>query len=479
MRSALAAPWLSVTLVLAAALGLWGCASVALPVRADRPLQPPPARLAAVAEQVSVSGRQGRRLDQRQREAVLQQVGQQGSAPALQRHLAAQSAADADVHLHSGNQARLLIDGPSTFAAMFEAIEQARHSVLLESYIIEHGEIAQQLAALLKRKRAQGVPVAVIYDALGSIGTDTGYFDGLRSAGIAVCAFNPVIPLQRTGYWDISHRDHRKILVVDRQTAFTGGINISEVYASGSSGAFSRARRAANPSPQQGWRDTQILLRGSAAPALEDLLRATWQQQGCEPALPPPASDAPRAAGQQLVRIVPATPDDGFNPIYAMLLTAIDSAQRSVYLTMAYFAPGEDMVAALCDAARRGVDVQLLLPSVSDFTPVLHAGRSYYDRLLEAGVKLHELQDAVLHAKTAVIDGVVSTVGSSNMDWRSFVGNNEVNAVVFGEDFGDTMTRMFRQDLAAAQPITLEAWRARPLWQRARERLAHWFERWW
>jgi cardiolipin synthase len=162
-----------------------------------------------------------------------------------------------------------------------------------------------------------------------------------------------------------------------------------------------------------------------------------------------------------------------------MLLAAIDTAQRSIHLTMAYFAPGQDMIDALTDAARRGVDVQLVLPSVSDFAPVLYAGQSYYDHLLSAGVRIHELQHAVLHSKTAVIDGVVSTVGSSNLDWRSFSANNEVNAVVYGDDFGDTMQRMFEQDVAASREVTLERWRARSPWARVRELAARAFEAWW
>jgi len=464
------------------AAGLSACAvSPLLTPRADLPLRQPTA--SALARQLHVQGQRGR-LNAAQREALLQRVGSQGSHALLQRHLAVMSASG-EVNLHAGNDAQLLVDGPATFAAMFKAIEQARQTVLLESYIVEHAGIAQELATLLMRKREQGVRVAMIYDALGSFGTDSAYFEGLRTAGIPVCAFNPLNPLQqKLGYWDITHRDHRKILVVDREIGFVGGINISAVYTSGS---FGRKRRAATPASeeQQGWRDTQIQLRGPAAAALDDLVRETWHSQACAddalPAMPPPARIQPSAAaaGQQLVRVIPSSPLDEFNEIYAMLLGAIDGSQRSVYLTMAYFAPGRDMVDALCEAAQRGVDVQLILPSVSDFAPVLHAGRSYYARLLEAGVQIHELQDAVLHAKTAVIDGVVSTVGSSNMDWRSFTGNNEVNAVVIGEDFGDGMTRMFRQDLAASQPVTREAWAQRPLWQRTRESLARLFERWW
>lgn len=468
---------------LCAASLIGACAVTPLPrARADMPLPASaPPSTAAVAGKVEVVAPRGR-LDQAERKALLERIGDQGSEHLVKRHLA-NMARFGSVDLYAGNDADLLIDGPATFAAMFRAIEAARHSILLESYIVEHDHVAQDFAALLKRKRADGVQVAVIYDAVGSIGTNKAYFEGLRAAGIAVCAFNPINPLKadgRPGYWDITHRDHRKILVVDRTVGFVGGINISAVYSSGSFGGKAKLRDA-DKAKDEGWRDTQIELRGTAAPALDDLVRATWKTQNCQDPLPAvtPARPAKLAAGAQLVRIVPSTPDDAANPIYAMLLTAIDGAQRSVHLTMAYFAPGTDMVDALCDAARRGVDVQLILPSISDFKPVLHAGRSYYTRLLEAGVKLYELQDAVLHAKTAVIDGVVSTVGSSNLDWRSFTGNNEVNAVVIGEDFGASMERMFRQDLGASHQITREAWAQRSLLQRLRELSARLFERLW
>lgn len=464
------------------AFGLGGCASLGTIVpRADMPPPPATTSSSAVARQLTVQSHRGR-LGPEARAAMLQRVGEQGKASLMQRHLAAMASVG-PVQLHAGNEAKLLIDGPATFAAMFQAIERARSTVLLESYIVEHAPIAQKLAALLKRKREQGVQVAMLYDALGSRGTDRDYFDGLAAAGIAVCSFNPVGPSARPGYWDIMHRDHRKILVVDRETSFTGGINISAVYSLGSfsrrSPAAAPAASAASAPADEGWRDTQILLRGSAAVALEDLLRETWRQQGCRGVLPPPAGAGAGPVGEQLVRIVPSTPDDEYNQIYAMLLSAIDASQRSVHLTMAYFAPGRDMVDALCEAAQRGVDVQLILPSISDFTPVLYAGRSYYTRLLKAGVKIHELQDAVLHAKTAVIDGVVSTVGSSNLDWRSFTGNNEVNAVVIGEDFGGAMTRMFERDLQDSQSIEPAAWARRPLWHRLRETAARLFERWW
>jgi cardiolipin synthase A/B len=422
-------------------------------------------------------------LDEAGRQRLVQRLAQQGGGPLLHRHLAAM-AAFGEVDLLAGNSVQLLVDGPATFAAMFDAISRARHSILLESYIIEDVSVAARLADLLKRKRAEGVNVAIIYDAVGSLGTDASFFDNLRLSGILVCAFNPVNPVQRPGYWGISHRDHRKILTVDRRVAFTGGINISGVYASGSFGR----RHQVKVDPDNGWRDTQLAIQGTAAEALDDLVRDTWRQQGCEGALQPPVvpaaaavnvSQRGAATGGAVLRIVASTPHDPVNPIHAMLLGAIEAAQRSVHLTMAYFAPGDEMVQALCDAARRGVDVQLILPMVSDFKPVLYAGQSRYAQLLDAGVRIHELETAVLHAKTAVIDGVVSTVGSSNLDWRSFSANNEVNAVVLGQEFGDDMARMFRRDLAASREVTAEAWQRRAWTRRLREQLAVTFERWW
>ena len=438
----------------------------------------------ALAAQVQVRGARGR-LTSTQRSQLLAGVAGQGSGELLRRHLAVMAAADAATDdaaplLFAQNGVQLLSDGPRAFAAMFAAIESARHSVLLQSYIVEDTGIAERLAALLARKRAEGVQVALLYDDLGSFGTDAGFFDRLRAAGVATCALQPVSPLKRPGWWSITERDHRKILVVDRQTGFTGGINISAVYASGS---FGRGGRASRPASNDiGWRDTQVQVRGPAAVAMDDMVRDTWAMQGCSGALGLPGAlpiVTATAAGSAVVRLVTAHPGEPINRIYTLLLDAIDTSQRSVHLTMAYFAPGQDMLDALCDAARRGVDVQLVLPARSDFLPVLHAGRSYYERLLSAGVRVHELRDAVLHAKTAVIDGVVSTVGSSNMDWRSFVGNAELNAVVYGEDFGDAMQRMFVQDVKASTPITLAAWRERPLWQRSTETLARWFEAWW
>ncbi len=433
---------------------------------------------ANLSQAVSISGAHGNALGADARARVLGQVAAQGSAPLLKNQLAAM-ARFGEVDLHAGNQVRLLLDGPATFKAMFEAIRAARKSILLESYIVEDASVARELATLLKACRAEGLEVAMLYDAVGSIGTDQAFFDGLRDAGVKVCKFNPLNPLERPGYWAISHRDHRKLLVLDDALAFTGGINISSVYASGSLGGRRRTLSAGPVSRDEGWRDTQIAIRGPAALATGELLRESWRKQGCEGELVRALPSSARASGGELVRIIAATPDDRESRIYQLLLTSIRASKHSVYMTMAYFAPGREMLEALEAAARRGVEVKLILPSVSDFTPVLEAGRASYARLLAAGVEIHELQSAVLHAKTAVIDGVVSTVGSSNMDWRSFSANDEINAVVLGEDFGGEMTKAFERDLAASARINEGAWRRRPLLDRLRQAFYQLFERLW
>ena len=478
---------------LGASVGLVACGTPRAPVNGRLPDPPSGApTLTRVAAQVDVVGPRGP-LNQAKREQAVQAAAAQGKADLLKRQIAAMSAFG-DVDLYAGNDAQLLVDGPATFAAMFAAIDKARRQIVLESYIIEDADVSRQLADRLLKRRAEGLEVAVLYDGVGSLGTDEAYFDRLRQGGIAVCAFNPVNPLkQRTRYHKITQRDHRKMLVVDGETGFTGGINISAVYSSGSGsfggGSASKAPKAKPQSSetadgkakadgksddkaeQKGWRDTMVQVRGPATQALH-----TMFCEGSVAAIAPPPGPP---AGQQLMRVIPASPQDTENRIYTLLLGSIRASQRSVYLTMAYFAPGEDMVEALSEAARRGVDVQLILPSRSDFGPVMQAGRSHYERMLKAGVQIHELQDAVLHAKTAVIDGVVSTIGSSNMDWRSFVHNNEVNAVVLGEDFGGAMTRMFERDRTASKTIELQRWQDRGLWQRGKEYFSRMFEQWW
>lgn len=466
MHPLAAGRWTSALLL--SGLSLAGCST--LPARDAAAANPVPGR-------VTVLGAGGP-LSPPQETRTLRRVAAEGEKDLLALHLQVLGMSG-DVDLYRGNRTRLLVDGPATFGAMKAAIALARGRVLLESYIVEDSGVAAEVAQLLLQRAAAGVQVALLVDAVGSIRTPEAFFKRLTDGGVAVCFFNPLSPTLRPGQGGLSkinHRDHRKLLVVDDEVAFTGGINISRVYGSGSVG---RRSTAATETLTDGWRDTQIEMRGPVVPALAQLFAKTWHGQGCAGVLGPPA---PRTAaaepGQRIVKIMASDPRDEGNRIYTALLAAVDKAQRSVRMTMAYFAPGPDFVQALCDAARRGVSVEMVLPGRSDSALVLHAGRSYYAQMLQAGVQIHEMERAIMHAKTAVIDGVFSTVGSSNLDWRSFVDNSELNVVVLGEDFGAEMAALFERDRAASQPITPQAWAERGLRRRTLERLGRLAERW-
>lgn len=374
-----------------------------------------------------------------------------------------------DTLLIVGNDAQLLVDGPKTHRAMFAAMSEARTQINLESYILEdvQFESGTNLSGLLLAKRAQGVEVNVIYDAIGSSHTPKSFFEKLRAGGVNCCEFNPVmLP------WKLNHRDHRKILVVDGSLAFTGGINLSSAY---SSGSFGLRKRRKEERLEDGWRDTHIAVRGPAAFEFQKLFLDTWQRQACAKPDAKQTAAQPAAAGDKVLRVIGSSPDNNASEMYLALLAAIEHAESQIYITMAYFVPDPNTIAALKRAAERGVDVKLILPGFSDFWAVFHAGRSHYSDLLRSGVRIYEQRDALLHAKTAVIDGVWSTVGSTNMDWRSYMHNDEVNAIVLGEDFGRTMLAMFEGDLAVATPIDPARWERRS----RKFKFKEWFARRW
>lgn len=423
----------------------------------------------ATAERVTLVDRNGP-VDAAAEARDLARVRAEGNAKLFEHHLGVLAGAG-DTQLLRGNTARLLVDGPVTFAAMKAAIAAAKHRILVEFYIVEDEGVAAEVADLLLRKASEGVSIALMYDSVGSLGTERAFFDRLRNGGVKVCAFNPINPLERPGHWGLLQRNHRKMLAADSDVAFTGGINLSNVYAEGS---FSSGRSKKPPEDvkRQGWRDTQIELRGPVVSALATVFRESWMRQGCEGELPPAPAPRVAAPGQRVVKLVAGNPDNGINPTYKALLRGVDAAQRSVQLTMAYFAPGPELIQALCDASRRGVAVSLVLPGRSDVTMVLHAARSRYAQLLEAGVQIHEMSNAVMHAKTAVIDGVFSSVGSSNLDWRSIVGNNEIDVIVLGDDFGEQMQALFARDQAASESIDASRWAKRGIGQRLLEGVA-------
>jgi cardiolipin synthase A/B len=407
-------------------------------------------------------------LTTQQSKAILSKLDSNGKPTGIfEQHLALEQEILGD-SLVVGNKVTLLVDGPSTYEAMFAAIAKAKDNIDMETYIIEDDDEGRRFSDALIAKQKAGVQVNFIYDSVGSIGTPKAFFQPMRDAGIKVLEFNPVNPLALRKGWNVNRRDHRKLLVVDGRIAFVGGVNISSVYSSGSS--VSRSSHAKPPqSGQQPWRDTHIRIEGPVAASFQTLFMDTWKEQKGDPL--PKRNYFPRIApdGDEVVRAIGSSPEQPYSVIYVTLLSAINSAQSQVYLTNAYFVPDPQMLTALKDAVARGVDVRLLLPGKSDSALVTYASHSFYDELLSAGVKIYERQDALLHAKTAVIDGVWSTIGSTNLDWRSFVTNQEINAVVLSPGFGAQMLKMFNDDLQQSTLITLENWRRRSIVSRIKE----------
>lgn len=393
------------------------------------------------------------------------------------RHLALEGAIGSSP-LVAGNKVVLLQDGPATYKAMFAAIDAARDHIDMETYILEDDDVGKKFAAALIAKQQAGVQVNLIHDSVGTLGTPKEFFQPLIDAGIRVLEFNPINPLTAKAGWDVNQRDHRKLLVVDGRVAILGGINISSVYSGGSFSQGSGRKTVRRPEGALPWRDTDLQITGPVVAEFQKLFMDTWEKQKGEPL--PQRNYFPdlTRTGNNVVRAIGSSPDDPYSLIYATLISALRSAETEILLTNAYFVPDPQLIEALTGAVARGVDVKLILPSQTDSWLVFNAGRAHYEVLLRAGVKIFERQEALLHAKTAVIDGVWSTVGSTNLDWRSFLHNQEINAVVLGGEFGDEMRAAFMKDLASSKSVTLEEWERRPIDMRIKEGIGRMWEYW-
>ncbi len=423
------------------------------------------------AQQVEFEGAQGP-VSESKSDAIIDHLeNSAGATDVLQKHLAYEQAVNAGSPLVIGNKLVLLQNGPATYQAMFTAMRGARNSINLETYIFDDDEIGRQFADLLLERQAAGVQVNLIYDSIGAINTPKAFFDRLKGGGIRVLEFNPVNPLQgNKKEWRLNNRDHRRQLVIDGRIAFTGGINISGTYASAPRGKRSWRMRDQPPDKATGWRDTHIQIEGPVVAEFQNLFMETWARQKGEPLPAKNYFPKLKSQGDEIVRAIGSTPEDEQSLIYLTLISALTHAEREVHLTIAYFAPDPQLLKALYDARRRGVDVVLVLPSFSDNSAIFNLGRSYYTELLKGGIRIYERRGAVMHAKTACIDGVWSTIGSTNLDWRSFLHNDEINAVILGRGFAGQMETMFAQDIKDSDEIKLDKWQHRSLLHRIKER---------
>jgi cardiolipin synthase len=357
-----------------------------------------------------------------------------------------------------GNQVEVYFEGRTAFAAMREAALAAKSEILLESYIFKDDATGRLFLEGAKAAAARGLKVRVLADAMGSYSTRAGFWREMESHGIETHLFHPVFKQ----LWYQPFRDHRKILVVDRGVAFTGGMNIGEEYGS------------PRPRPGQLWRDTHVRVAGPAAWEMAVVFSEGWQHAGGEPfAIEPLPANAAEGPGSRIL-VLDSRPNRGQAESAAVLAAIAAACKERLWITNAYFAPGRRAVRILEETAARGVDVRLLLPGQTDVPIVRRAAHGYYGALLECGARIFEYEAAILHAKSLVADGLVSVVGSTNLDFRSFLFNAECDLLILCPEVGATMERTFRADLEKSTEIRRAEWRRRPLAERLGDRAARW-----
>lgn len=351
------------------------------------------------------------------------------------------------------NKVRILKTGRETFQTILNAVSSAQKIICIEFYIFKDDNSGRQLAELLKKKAVEGVSVYLLYDHFGSFLTSRSFWLDLKKEGVKVRVSHP---FKWSSPREYIYRNHKKLLVIDGQIAFTGGFNIADEY----HGYFKKRKTV--------WRDTGIYLEGLIACTLLGIFIKSWRTWKGE-VINLQIEHNPFDHG---VPVIPIFANSGRarRKMRKLLLYSIRRAKESILITTAYFVPGRKILLALISAVQRGVKLKLLLPGQSDVMPVFYASRSYYNRLLKEGVELYNYKGSVLHAKTAVFDGCWSIVGSANLDFQSLSRNDESNVGVFDNNFSTNMIEVFHKDLENSVKIDAQTWHNRPFYQKLLEK---------
>jgi cardiolipin synthase len=345
-----------------------------------------------------------------------------------------------EANFSRGNALVLLKKGEDFFNELYAAIELAEQSVYLEFYIIRADVTGKRLAELLKNAVERGVEVCLLYDYIGCFDTPASFFRSLETKGVSCTAFNP--PPFRNGLSWFDKRDHRKIAVIDSRTGFAGGMNIGDEYSGVSTSLY--------------WRDLGVRIEGPAVKELSRLFCESWQSETSS--MPLCSNDIGQAAysGSDEIAIVSGGPHHNRSRIRAAFRMAIAGATETIKIQTPYFVPGPRFIRALLRSAKRGVNVQLILPAKIDLLLVGLVNRSSYATLIKGGIEVFERGGTILHGKVMLIDGRWSVIGSANLDQRSFHRNYEVNVLVSSPTFGEQVDEMFEDDLALSRRISLE-----------------------
>ncbi len=366
---------------------------------------------------------------------------------------------NSDAKAYPNNKIDILSDGKTTFDAMFNAIQNAKNHIHIEFFIFGNDKISNQLRELLIEKASAGVRVRMIYDYWGSFFLSRWYLQSLREAGVYL---RPFLPLRlRLGRSKINYRNHRKILIVDGEVGFTGGLNVADRYIFGNALGM--------------WRDTFVRFEGSVVHGLQQLFLMDWYFVERKLITDPKYYPIPQKFDSNLAQIVISGPDTQWESIMQGISSAIMSATRYVYIHTPYFIPNDVVENCIQMSAMSGVDVRIMIPARSDSRLSDACTFSYMGRLLEAGVKVYRYTEGFLHSKAIVIDDFISIVGSANLDERSFNQNFEANAFIYEEKTAYRLKELFFRDMQNCEELTLEAWTNRRRRQKLKESFARLF----
>ncbi len=359
-----------------------------------------------------------------------------------------------------GNRIEVLADTNVTLRRIEVAIMQARESVHLEYYIWRPDKTGTRLRDMLVEKAREGVKVRFLYDGFGSLFLRRGFLKPMLDAGVSLATFLPGQSLRER--WSINLRSHRKIVVVDGRTGFTGGMNIGDEY-------LGRNKKFGY------WRDTHLELYGPTVLQLQQVFTEDWYYATGEELTQPERFPRPQETGDVCAQVVSGGPDADVAAFHALMFSAINEAQERVTLATSYFVPTDPLVMALETAALRGVKVRLLVAGKSAHYWTVLAGRSYYDTLIKAGVEIHEYKRGILHSKTLTVDGCWSLVGTPNFDARSLLLNFEVGVAMYDPRVAAELEEHYDDDIQHARRIRPEHWNMRPLRQVALENICRLF----
>ncbi|WP_017259500.1 cardiolipin synthase [Pedobacter arcticus] len=366
-----------------------------------------------------------------------------------------------DSPLTANNTVKLLINGEQKFPIVLQALAQAKYHIHLEYYIYENDITGNSIIELLIEKAKQGLEVRFLYDDFGSHRIDKALLKIMADAGVKTAPFYKIRWYSFAS--QLNYRNHRKIIVIDGDTSFVGGINISDKY-----------RNDLEPKNKLFWRDSHLMLKGNASFYLQYLFMCDWNFCSKEKlnfgADYFPQNPTDQIIEGEIVQIASSGPDSKLPVIFYSLMEAIGTAKNSICITSPYFIPGESLMDALIIAATSGVSVKILVPGISDSKMANAAAHSYYTELLQQGVRIFKYQKGFIHAKTMTVDDGLAIVGSANMDYRSFDLNFEVNAVLYREKINGQMREAFDNDLLEAVEIKADEWLKRPkyvqLWEK-------------